>query len=128
MILFGFYSTQYKVYIHLPWMNTQRRTTAPFDMTHVISSSDWQTTGLYQGSTNCCEGYCKSNIICLLQPSQEIHYSNQSGLAIVSVLNIFVFSITNFDLILRRTLVRFSLLCAIYLYNSAGLRLYIFCL
>ena len=47
-------------------------------------------------------------------------------LTIVPDLNIFVFSIAIFDLIPRRTLVRFSLLSASYLYNSTGLRFYIF--
>ena len=94
VILFGFYSTRYKVYIHLPCINTQRRKIAPFNITPVISSSDHQMTGLYQGSAHSCEGYFNSNIIRLLQPSHTIHYCNQSVLVIVSDLNIFVFSIT----------------------------------
>ena len=117
VISFGFYSTHFKVYIHLPSINTQKRTTEPFDNTPVISPSNSQTIGLYQVSTNHCEGYHNYNIICLLQPSQAINYSNQSGLAIVPDLKILVFSIKCFDLILKSTLVWFSLLCAIYLYN-----------
>ena len=122
-----FYSTHFKFYIHLPSTNTQKRTTAPFDNTPVISYSDRLTTGLYQGSENCGEGDHNTNIIFLIQPSQAIHYCNQSVLVIVPDLNILVFSITIFDLILRSALVRFSLLRAIYLYSSKGLRFYIHC-
>ena len=80
----------YKVFIYLPCINTQQQTTATFYITHVISSSDHQTPRLYQGSANPCEGYRNSNIISLLQPSQTIHYCNQSVLAIVPDLNIFI--------------------------------------
>ena len=83
-------------------------------------------TGLYQGSADCCEGYRNSDIICLLQPSQAIRYCNQSVLAIVPYLNIFIFSIMIFDLISRIALTRFSFLRARYLYNLMGLRFYIF--
>ena len=62
---------------------------------------------MYQGPADNCEGYCSSDIIRLLQPSQTIHYCNQSVLAIVPDLNILVFSITIFDLILRSALVQF---------------------
>ena len=89
VISFGFYSTHYKVYIHLPCINTQRKTTEPFDMTHVISSSDHQTPILYQGPANRCEWYRNHDIICLLQLSQIIHYCNQSELEIVPDLHIF---------------------------------------
>ena len=122
-----FHSTHFKVYIHLTCINTQRKTTAPFDNTPVISSSDHQTTGLYQGSYDCCEVCHNSNIICLLWPYQEIHYCNQSVLVIIPYLKIFVLSITIVDLISKSALVRFSLLREIYLYNLIGLRLYIFC-
>ena len=125
VILFGFYSTQFKVYIHLPCINTQRQTTSPFNITPDISSRNCQTTWLYQGSANNCKVYHNYNIIRLLQPSQAIHYSKQSGLAIVLDLNILVFSITSFDVISIIPLVRFSLLCAIYLYNLKGIRFYI---
>ena len=111
----------YKVYIYLPCINTQRRTTAPFDDTPVIPSRDHRTTGMYQDSADLCEGDCNSDIILLLQQSQAIHYCNQSMLEIVPDLNIFIFSITTFDLISRSALVRFSLLRAIYLYNLMGL-------
>ena len=116
----------FKVYIYLPSINTQQLTTAPFNDTPVISSSDHQTTGLYQGSTNHCEGDCNLDVIRLLQPYLTTHYCNQSVLEIVPDLNIFVFNIMIFDLISRSALVRFSLLCARYLYNLTGIRLYIF--
>ena len=106
VILFGFYSTHFKVYIHLPCINTHRRTTVPFNITPIISYGDLRTTGMYKGLADRCEGYRKSDIICLLQPSQTIHYCNQSFLAIVPDLNLFVFSIAIFDLILRRDLVQ----------------------
>ena len=116
----------YKVYIYLPRINTQRRTTVPFDITQVISSSDHQTTGLYPRSANTCEGDCNSDLIYMLQQYQAIHYCNQSVLAIFPGLNIFVFSITIFYLVSRITLVWFSLLRASYLYNPTGLMFYIF--
>ena len=103
MISFEFYSTNFKVYIHIPCINTQRQKAAPFDDTSVILSSDRHNTGLYQGSANCCEGDHNSDIILLLQQYQKIHYCNQSVLAIVPDLNIFVFSISIIDLISRST-------------------------
>ena len=99
MISFDFYSTHYKVYIHLTYIITQWQTTAPLDITHIISSSDRQSPRLYQGSADCGEGYRNSDIIRLLQPSQTIHYCNQSVLEIFPDLNIFVWNITIFDLI-----------------------------
>ena len=117
----------YKVYIYLTSINTQQQATSLFNNTPVISSRDHQTTGLYQSSADSCEGDRKSYIICLLQQSQTIHYCNQSVLSIVSDLNIFVLSITIFYLISRSALVRFSYLRASYLYNSTGIRFYIFC-
>ena len=99
MISLGFYSTHYKDYIHIPCINTQIWRTEPFDITHIIKSSDYQTTTLYQGSANFCEGHWNSNTSCLLQPSQTIHYCNQSVLLIVPDLNLFIWSITIFDLI-----------------------------
>ena len=107
VILFGSYSTHYKVYIHLPCINPHRRTTAPFYVTHIISYINHQTPILYHGSAGCCEGDRNFNIICLLQQSQTIHYINQSLLAIVPDLNIFVWSITISDLISRSPLVQF---------------------
>ena len=107
VILFGFYSTHYKVYIHITCINTQWQTTAPFDITYVISSSDCQTPRLYQGSADHCEVDRNSDIICLLRPSHIIHYFNQSVLAIVPDLNVLVWSITIFDIILRSALVQF---------------------
>ena len=116
----------YNAYIYLPCINTQRRTTSPCDITHIISSSDLRTPRLYQGSADSCEGDCNSDIIRLLQPSQTIQYCNQSVLEIAPYLNIFVLSITILDLISRSTLVLFSLLLASYLDNLMGLRFYIF--
>ena len=78
----------YKVFIYLTCINTHLQTTAPFDTTHVILSIDRKNPRLYQGSANCCEGDRNSDIICLLQKSQEIHYCNQSVLAIVPDLNV----------------------------------------
>ena len=46
---FGFYLTNYKVYIHLPCINTQKLTTAPLNITHIISSSNHWSTILSQG-------------------------------------------------------------------------------
>ena len=125
MILFGSYSTNFKFYIHLPCISTQQQLTSPFDDTPVILSSDCQKTGLYQGSADCCEGYHNLDIIRLLQQSQTIYYCNQSVLAIVPDLKIFVFSISIIDLISRSTMIGSSLLCARYLYNSTGIRIYI---
>ena len=116
----------YKAFIYLPCINTQQLTTAPLDITPVISYRDHRMPKLYQVSANCCEGYRNSVIICLLKPSQIIHYCNQSVLAIVPDLNIFVFSITIFDLISRSALVRFSLLCVSYFYKSTGLGCYVY--
>ena len=86
-----------KVYIYLPWINTQRQTISPFDNTPVISYSDHQKTGIYQGSADFCEGGLNFDLIRLLQQSQSTHYCNQSVLVIVPDLNISVFSITIFE-------------------------------
>ena len=107
VILFGFYSTRFKVYFHLLCINTLQRTTAPFNNTPVISSRDQQTIGLYQGSADCCEGYGNSGLFSLLHPYLTIHYCNQSLLAIFPDLNIFIWSITNFGIILRSALVQY---------------------
>ena len=105
----------YNAFIYLPCINTQRQTTAPFDVTHVISSSDRQTPRLYQGSADRCEVYRNSDIIRLLQPSQTIHCFNQTVLVIVPDLNIFVFSIIFFYLVLRSALVQLSsITCEIF--------------
>ena len=109
VISFDFYSTHYKVYIHLPCINTQRRTTSPFDITHVISSSDCQTPRLYQGLDDRCEGDRNSDIICLLLPYLTIQYCNHSVLAIFPDLNILVRIITIFYLIKRSNLLHFFL-------------------
>ena len=77
VISFDFYSTHYKVYIHLPWIITQIQKTLQLYITHVISSRELRKPILYQGSDDCCEEDCNSYIICLLQPSQTIHYCNQ---------------------------------------------------
>ena len=75
-ISFNFCFNHYKVYIHLPCINTQQQTTSSFDITHVISSINCQTSRLYQRSANHCEGDCNFNIICLLRPYHSIHYCN----------------------------------------------------
>ena len=94
VVSFGFYSTCYKVYIYLPCINTHWRTTASFDLTHVLSSSNFLTTRLYQVSSNHCGGNCNSDVIHLLQPYLTIHYCHQSVLSIVPDLNIVDWSIT----------------------------------
>ena len=99
VILFGFNSTHYKVYIHIPCINTHQRTTAPFYITHIISYIDHWTPRLFQGSADHSEEDHNSDIICLLQTYQSIHNCNQSVLAIVLDLNIFVWSIAILDLI-----------------------------
>ena len=99
VILVSLYSINFEVYIYLPYINTHQQETAPFDNTPVISSSNHQKTGLYQGSADHCEGDRNSDLIRLLQQYQAINYCNQSVLAIVPDLNIFVFSIMIVDLI-----------------------------
>ena len=95
-----------KVYIYLICINTQKQATTPFYNTPVILSSDHRKIGPYQGSAKRCEGYRNYDLIHLLQKSQAIHYYNQSVLAIVPDLNIFIFSITVVDIILRSALAR----------------------
>ena len=107
VISFGFYLIHYKVYIHLHCINTQWQKTAPFDITHIISSIKRQTPRLYQGSTYCCEVDCNYNIICLIQPYHAIHYCNKSVFAIVPDLTIFVWSIMIFHITSRSALVQF---------------------
>ena len=112
VILFDFSSTHFKVFIYLSCIITQRWTTAPFDSTNVLSSSNLRIQRLYQVSANSCEGDCNLDVLCLLQTSLTIHYCNQWVLAISPDLNIFIWSITMFDLILRSTLVQyFSITC-----------------
>ena len=112
VISFFFYSIHYKVYIYLPCINTHRRTIAPFNITHILASSDCQTPRLYQGSDDCYGGNHNSDVICLIQPSLTIHYCNQSVLAIVPYLNIFVWSMKIFDLVSSSGLVQyFSIPC-----------------
>ena len=71
-----------KVYLYLSCIDTQQRAKAPFGKTPIISSSDHQKIGLYQGPVNICEGDRKSDLIFLIKKSQAIHYCNQSVLAI----------------------------------------------
>ena len=104
MILFDFDSTHYKIFIYLPCIITQRRTTAPLNITHVLSSRDRQTPRLYQGSEDSCGGDYNFNVVSMLQPSLTIHYCNQSVLTIVPDLNIFVWSIMIFDIISKSAL------------------------
>ena len=117
---FDLYWTHYKVYIHLPCINTQKKITISHHSRPIIK---WpQNTKTVSGIANHFKGERNSNMIYLLWPSQAIHYCNQSVLSIVPDLNIFVFSITIVDLISRSALVRFSLLRASYFYNLMGLR------
>ena len=107
VIYFYFYSAHYKVYIHLPCINTQQQTTYSFDITSIISSSNRQTSRLYKGSANCCEGDRNSDIFRLLQPYQTIHYCNQSMFVIVPDLNMFGRSITIIGVTCRISLVQY---------------------
>ena len=107
VISFDFHSTHYKVYIHLPCIITQQQTTAPFDSTRVLLSSDLWKPRLYQGSADFCEGDRNSDVICLLPPSLTIRYCNQSVLTIFPDLNILVWSIKIFGLISRSALVQY---------------------
>ena len=59
-----------------------------------------------KGSANRCEGYCNSDLFCLLRKSQAIQYCNQSVLLIVPDQNIFLFGIMIVDLISSSSLVR----------------------
>ena len=111
VISLDFYSTQYKVYIYLPCINTHRWTIAPFNVTHVLSYIDHRTQKRYQGSASHYEGDCNLDVICLIQPFLTIHYCNQSVLAIVPDLNIFVWYY-DFDLVSRSALIHyFSIKC-----------------
>ena len=105
--LFLINSTHYKMYIHLPCIITYRRITESLVITHALSSSNRIRQRIYQLSTDRCEGYCNSDVICLFQPSLTIHYFNQSVLAIVPDLNIFVWSITIFHPFTRSALVHY---------------------
>ena len=126
MILLDFYLTHYKVYIHKPCINTHRQKTAPFDITHAIIFSDLQTPRLYQGSAEHCEVDCNCNIICLLHPSHIIHNCNQSVVAIVPDLNIFVWSITILISFREELWYNSFLLHSSYFYNSMEPRFHIF--
>ena len=73
-----------------------RRIKAPFNINHFVSYRDHRRPRRYQGSANHCEKDCNLDVICLIQQFLTIHYCNQSVLAIVPDLNIFVWSITIF--------------------------------
>ena len=76
VILLGFYSTQYKVYIHQPWINKQQWKTSPFNITHNhIATAKLRDCIRVQPII--VRGTGNSGIICLLQPSQTIHYCNK---------------------------------------------------
>ena len=47
VISFDFYSTHYKVYIHVPYIIKQEGTTEPINSTHIISSIEHQTPKLF---------------------------------------------------------------------------------
>ena len=114
------YSTHYKVNIHIPCIKKQRQTTESFYITHVVSSSNRWTPRLYQLSDDSFEGDHNADTIRLLQPSQTIHYCNQSMLAIFIVL-IYSFEVLLFYISFREAPWYSSfILCASYLYNSTG--------
>ena len=122
----GFYSSHYKVYINLPCINTQQQTIAKLNNNPIVSFRNHRTIGLYQGSIYRCERYRNSCRICLLQPSHKIHYCNHSVLEIFLGLNKTVFSITEFDLILRSAQMWLCQLRASFLYISKWLSFYFF--
>ena len=64
VFLFDFYSAHYKVYFYLPCINTQRQTTASFEITNVISSSNRQTPRLYQTCFNPICLVCHHSLVC----------------------------------------------------------------
>ena len=114
LISFDFYSTYYKVFIYLPCINTQRRTTALINITLVLSYIDHRTPRRYQGSSSHCEGDCNSDVICLIQPFLTIHYCNQSVLATIPDLNIY-FWYYDFDIVSRSALIHyFSITCYLF--------------
>ena len=115
VIFFVFYSAEYKVYIHLPCINTQRQTMYSFDITRVISYINCQSPRLYQLSANCYEVDCILDIIWLLQPYQKIHYCNKSMLAIIADLNIFFWSNMLIGINSRSAMVHlFSIMCWLF--------------
>ena len=115
VISINFYSAHIKVYIHLPCINTHPQKTASFDITNIISYREFQIPRLYKGSANFCEGDRNSDRIRLLRPYQTIQYCNQSVLAIVPDLNIFVWSVTIIVSICRSALVQFfSIICYLF--------------
>ena len=103
---FDFYSTHYKVYVHIPFFNTQKQKASPFNITRILLHSDRRMLILYQGSANHCEGHRNSDVIRLIQPPLKINYCNQSVL-FVPDLNIILWSITIFYLISRSNLVQY---------------------
>ena len=109
---FDFSSFHYKVlsvYLASTHINKQQQT---FSSTHALSSKDRQMPRLYQVSDDPCEGDRNSDVIFLLQTSLTLPWCNQSVLAIVPDLNIFVWSITIFGIISRSALVQYlSIMC-----------------
>ena len=106
MISFIFYSIHFEgLYIFIMHQHTATSNSTIWKIP-VISSSNHQKTGLYQGSADSFEGDRNFDLISLLQKYQEIHYCNQSVLAVFPDLNIFVFSITIVYLVSRSALVR----------------------
>ena len=90
VISFDLYPTNYIVHIHLPCINTQPQTTAPFNIIHVISNNNSQMPRSFQGSADVCDGDRNYVIIFLLQVFHTINYCKQSLFTIVADLNIFV--------------------------------------
>ena len=77
-------------FFNLPCIIAQRQTTAPFDRTHFLSSSDRLMPRLYQGSADLSEVDRNLDVIPLLHPYLTINYCNQSVLSIFPDLNIFI--------------------------------------
>ena len=117
MILFDFYSTRNKVYIHLSCIIAQQKTLSQFESTLVLSSCNLRTSIMYQGSDVHCNRDHNSFLICLLQPYLKFVSCNISVLVIVPNLNILVWSIKMFFLILRNVLAIFISWQRLWFYN-----------
>ena len=115
-----------KVYIYSPCINSQRWSTAPFNNTPVISPPNrkhWKT-GLYQGSYNCCERYCDSNLNHLFSVILRKYTTVTNIISDSPGPERDIFSILIVDLISRSTLVRFILLRVSY--NLTGFVCYVY--
>ena len=122
----GFYLTNYKVYIHLPCINTQKLTTAPLNITHIISSSNHWSTILSQGRPSIVREIITLILfLCFIHLRQFTTVTNQCQQLSQTWTN-------SFEVL--RFLISFweapwyssSLLGDIYLYNPRGIRFHIF--